>query len=249
MQIKKSFSLIIVLIMILSFSACQAESNISNETSEFIAKTTSDVSSVTQKIYKPKTKYESVQLWEEGYDLIERMPPENVTDLSKSEFIKCVEKIYEITLPNTTSFKSGGKIRFDYEVYNKYEYAYTNFGVSINKLVTHYNQKNIDSILKQLNAAENRWKDCTESLYYLFDFNEDNIKEVVGDYSNKEYFIYVNYASPMITVDHTMNRYIFFMKEDNSDDYIVIFDGIANNYELQNGTLEVQSDGSAKVIS
>lgn len=248
MQIKKSFSLIIVLIMILSFSACQAESNISNETSEFIAKTTSDISSVTQKIYKPKTKSESVQLWEEGYDLIERMPPENVTNLSKTEFMKCVENIYKITLPDATSFQSGGKIRFDYEVYNKYEYNYTNFGVSINKLVTHYNQKEVDFVLEQLDISGNRWTNCTESLYYLFDFNEDNIKEVVGDYSNKEYFIYVNYASPMITVDHTMNRYIFFMKEDNSDDYIVIFDGIANNYELQNGTLEVQSDGSAKAI-
>ena len=54
MQIKKLFSLIIVLIMLLSFSACRVEDNTSIITSEFIAKTTSDVSSVTQKYINPK---------------------------------------------------------------------------------------------------------------------------------------------------------------------------------------------------
>ena len=73
------------------------------------------------------------------------------------------------------------------------------------------------------------------------------MKKIVGDFSSKEHYLYDLFSGYVMDKNIKKKRYVFIMKEDNSDMYTVIFDGSTSNYELKNGILEVQPDGSAKV--
>ena len=218
--------------------------------SSHINSTYSDTSSLP-KVYIPKTKEESVflhpSLIDEGYDYIERWPAEKVVDMSRTEFVELIETLYEIDLPDSTVFEPKGTVEFEYKVLDKYHYDNMNFGVTIKQLMTHYTKSEINVIIEQLEKQEKLRVDLSEGRESFLSKKKQEIKKIVGDFSSKEHYLYGLFSGYVMGTNIPQRRYVFIMKEDNSDMYTVIFDGSTSNYELKNGILEVQPDGSAKV--
>lgn len=221
-----------------------------SKNSSHINSTYSDTSSLP-KVYIPKTKEESVflhpSLINEGYDYIERLPAEKVVDMSRTEFVELIETLYEIDLPDSTVFEPKGTVEFEYKVLDKYHYDNMNFGVTIKQLMTHYTKSEINVIIEQLEKQEKLVVDLSEGRESFLSKKKQEIKKIVGDFSSKEHYLYGLFSGYVMGTNIPQRRYVFIMKEDNSDMYTVIFDGSTSNYELKNGILEVQPDGSAKV--
>ena len=226
-------------------SQLETSSKSSKPTSSTSLNNSRSTSSKKLRILKPKTKKESVLTWHENYDLIERFPAEKVTDMSRAELLTLVEGIYEINLPDSTAFEPKGTIEFTYEVLGKYEYKYRTFGIKINNLVTYYTKSEIDGVLKQAQEHVGLGIGLDFQVEEFLYEHRQEMEKIVGDLSNKEYYQFDLYTEPYEASNISRRKYIFIMKE-TANRYMVVFSGFATNYELYNGTLEIQPDGSAK---
>lgn len=223
---------------------------VSSNITSAIQSNTSATTSSTPKIYKPKTKKEGVALSKIGYDLIERPEPEELTgDISKEQLNKYAEELFEIKLPQNTKFEPKGTIDFNYKVTNKYYFNYTSLGVYFTNLFAYYNEEEVNFIKNQIIDHKDGWIDFTADNKRFFNLFGDEIKNILGDYPNGEYSIFVKHEIPMVVNSNgAMSRYIFIIKDETANKYVVIFNGHANNYELRNGKISIQNEGAGRVI-
>ena len=234
-------------LQITTSSQNESSSKTSKPTTSTSSPTSSSTSSKKLKVLKPKTKRESVLTWHEDYDLIERFPAERVTDMSRTELLTVVEDNYGIKLPKSTIFEPKGTIEFIYEVLGKYEYKYRTFGIKINNLITYYTKSEVEGVLKQAQEHEGLGIGLDYMVEEFLYEHRQEMEKIVGDLSNQEYYQFDLYTEPYEASTISRRKYIFIMKEAENR-YMVVFSGETTNYDLYNGTLEVQPDGSAKAI-
>ncbi|MBE6760818.1 MAG: hypothetical protein E7551_00855 [Ruminococcaceae bacterium] len=235
-------------LQITTSSQIEVSSKASKPTTSTSSNISSSTSSKTLKILKPKTIEEALLPFYEDYDKIERFPAKKVPNMSKTEFLKFVEKIYEIDLPDFTVFEPNGSVLFRYTLLDKYTYDDLSIGTIIKNLVTYYTKSEIDAVLKQAQENEKLGWGFQGDREDFLNENKQEMEKIVGDLSNKEYYQFDLWSPSRAHTNIQRRRFIFIMKETDNR-YIVIFSGETTNYDLYNGTLEVQPNGSAKAIS
>jgi len=229
----------------ISSSQLETSSKSSKSTSSTTINTSSLTSSTNLKILKPKTIEEGLLPWHEDYDKIERFPVAKIPDMSKTEILKFVEKIYEINLPDSTVFGANGSFEFKYTLLDKYTYDNLYYYTHIKNLITYYTKSEMDSVLKQVQEHEKLGWGIKSDRERFLNGNKQEMEEIVGDLSNKEYYQFDIFSSSRPHTNIQQRIFIFIMKEAENR-YMVVFSGFTTNYDFYNGTLEIQPDGSAK---